>query len=343
MHISELDFGLPPNLIAEKPLESRSASRMMLVDRDARTFEDKFFTDVVDQFSPGDLLVVNNTKVFPARLFGKTETGSSVEIFLIRPLQDHRWEALAKPGRRLPIGKRVDISEQLSCRVTEKHSNGTITIQFDAKGDLDSIIDQIGRTPLPPYIHRDRCDPDTDGERYQTVYASNRGAIAAPTAGLHFTPEIMEVLRVRGVEIVEITLHVGYGTFEPVRATELSKHSVAPERFAISAAAASSINLAMDSKRRIISVGTTTTRALESCFAKNDKIVSGESLAELTITPGYRFKVISGLLTNFHLPKSSLLILVSTFAGHELIMKAYQHAIAERYRFYSYGDCMLIV
>ncbi len=343
MHISELDFDLPPDLIAEKPLESRSASRMMLVNREARTFEDKWFTDVVDQFSPGDLLVINNTKVFPARLFGKTETGSSVEIFLVRPLQDHCWEALAKPGRRLPTGKRVDLSEELSCHVTEKHPNGTITIQFDARENLDSIIDRIGKTPLPPYIHRDRNKPDTDRERYQTIYASNRGAIAAPTAGLHFTPEIIEHLKVRGVEIVEITLHVGYGTFEPVRTDELSKHSVAAERFSISDAAASSINSAMNSTRRIIAVGTTTTRALESCFAVNDKIVSGESLAELTITPGFQFKVIDGLLTNFHLPKSSLLILVSTFAGHELIMKAYEHAIANRYRFYSYGDCMLIL
>lgn len=343
MHISELDFELPPNLIAEKPLEPRSASRMMVIDRDARIFEDKCFTDVVDQFSPGDLLVINNTKVFPARLFGITETGSAVEIFLVRPLQDGQWEALAKPGRRLSIGKRVDFSDKLSCSVSEKHANGTITIQFDEEENLEALIDSIGKTPLPPYIHRERDEPDIDRERYQTVYASKRGAIAAPTAGLHFTPEVLDQLKQKGIQVAEITLHVGYGTFEPVRAERLSEHRVQPERYEIDEAAAATLAKARSEGRRIIAVGTTTTRTLETVIERfgEFRVSSGE--ADLTILPGYRFRAIDGLLTNFHLPKSSLLLLVSTFAGHELIMKAYEHAIAERYRFYSYGDCMLIV
>ncbi len=342
MHITELDFDLPPDLIAEKPLESRSASRMMHVDRDARTFEDKYFTDVVDHFSNGDLLVINNTKVFPARLLGLTETASSVEIFLIRPLQDRRWEALARPGRRLPIGKRVDFSNELSCRVTDKHHNGTITVQFDAKEDLDTLIDRTGKTPLPPYIHRDRNDPDTDRERYQTVYASKRGAIAAPTAGLHFTPQVLDRLEEKGIQLVEITLHVGYGTFEPVRVVELADHRVQPEHYEIDEVAAATLEKARADGRRIIAVGTTTTRTLETVIVKFGEFRASTGEADLTILPGYRFRAINGLLTNFHLPKSSLLVLVSTFGGHRLIMAAYEHAIAERYRFYSYGDCMFI-
>lgn len=343
MHISELDFELPHELIAEKPLESRSASRMLVVDRDARTFEDKNFTDVVDQFSEGDLLVVNNTKVFPARLFGTTESGSSVEIFLVRPLQDGHWEALAKPGRRLSVGKRVDFGDKLSCRVLEKYPNGIITIQFDPRENLNELIDSIGKTPLPPYIHRDRDDPDTDRERYQTVYASNRGAIAAPTAGLHFTPEVLEELEQKGIEVAEITLHVGYGTFERVRVEDLTEHRVQPERYEIDKVAAAMLANARSEGRRIIAVGTTTTRTLETIIGNFGEFRASSGEADLTILPGHRFRAIDGLLTNFHLPKSSLLILVSTFAGHELIMKAYEHAIAERYRFYSYGDCMLIV
>ncbi len=342
MHITELDFNLPPDLIAAKPLESRSASRMMHVNRDSRTFEDKYFTDVVDHFSGGDLLVINNTRVFPARLFGVTETASSVEIFLIRPLQDRRWEALARPGRRLPIGKRVDFSNELSCRVTEKHPNGTITVRFNAKEDLDSLIDRTGKTPLPPYIHRDRNDPDTDRERYQTVYASKRGAIAAPTAGLHFTRQVLDQLKEKGIQLVEITLHVGYGTFEPVRVVELGDHRVQPERYEINEVAAATLEKARSDGRRIIAVGTTTTRTLETVIGKFGEFRASSGDADLTILPGYRFRAINGLLTNFHLPKSSLLVLVSTFAGHRLIMAAYQHAIAERYRFYSYGDCMFI-
>ncbi len=342
INIQDFDFHLPSELIADSPLATRSASRMLAVNRLSHSFDDRKFTDVVEYLRPSDILVVNNTQVFPARLYGTTETGARVEIFLVKQIEGDRWEVLAKPGRRLSVGKRIDFDPRLSCTVLEKRETGDVLMEFEADGDLDAIIDQIGRTPLPPYIKREYDAVDTDRERYQTVFASQRGAIAAPTAGLHFTPEILSSIAEQGTEIVEITLHVGYGTFEPVRVNDLSEHTVSPERFHISKSAADALNNALGQKRRIVCVGTTTTRALESCFAEHAAIVSGDGTANLTITPGYKFSVAHALLTNFHLPQSSLLVLVSTFAGRELIMKAYEHAIAERYRFYSYGDCMLI-
>lgn len=341
--LSDFDFDLSSELIAEVPLPVRSGSRMMVIDRISRSFEDKQFKEVASFLRRGDVLVLNNTKVFPARLFGRTETGTHLEVFLVKQIEGNTWEVLAKPGRRLKVSKRIFFDEGLSGTVVEKHPEGTVVIGFEAEGDLDATIDSIGKTPLPPYIHRRESDQDTDRERYQTVYASERGAIAAPTAGLHFTPELLDEIRNNGVIVTEITLHVGYGTFEPVRTDEVGKHRVATERYGISEQATNVINEAMDAGRRVVAVGTTTTRALESCFLQNQGLVPGPGIAELTITPGYKFNVIGALLTNFHLPRSSLLILVSTFAGHELIMKAYEHAIAERYRFYSYGDCMLIV
>jgi S-adenosylmethionine:tRNA ribosyltransferase-isomerase len=341
-NIKDYDFHLPPELIADAPLENRSASRMLAVNRDSLTFDDGNFTDVVGYLRPSDVLVINNTKVFPARLYGRSDTGAKVEIFLVKLIKGNTWEVLAKPGRRLVRGKRIDFDSRLRCTVIEKRESGDVVVEFHADGDLDTIIDDIGRTPLPPYIKRSQDAIDTDRERYQTVFASKRGAIAAPTAGLHFTPELLATIEQNGTQIVEITLHVGYGTFEPVRVGDLSQHKVSPERFHISEGAAEALNNALGEKHRIVCVGTTTTRALESCFAEHGKIVSGEGTANLTITPGYNFSVAGALLTNFHLPQSSLLVLVSTFAGRELIMNAYQHATRERYRFYSYGDCMLI-
>jgi S-adenosylmethionine:tRNA ribosyltransferase-isomerase len=341
--LSELHFELPAELIANEPLIERSASRLMIVNRGTTSFEDKQFSDVADFLTPGDVLVVNNTKVFPARLYGHTESGATIEIFLIEQLYGVTWRCLAKPGRRLKTGKRIDFDDSFSCEVLGKEDNGIINVKFNANSDLDVEIDRLGVTPLPPYIQRDHEMIGSDRERYQTVYASERGAIAAPTAGLHFTPEVLRAVRAIGVEIVEITLHVGYGTFEPVRTEILADHRVAKERYSISDPAAAVINRALSEGRRVIAVGTTTTRALESSFANNGLLTAGTATADLTILPGFQFKVVKALLTNFHLPKSSLLILVSTFAGHELIMDAYKHAIAESYRFYSYGDCMLIV
>lgn len=340
--ILDYNFDLPPELIADKPLETRSASRMLTVNRSAGTFDDDVFERLPEILRSDDLLVVNNTKVFPARLLGNTDSGAHVEIFLIGEEADGTWIALARPGKRLRSGKRVTFDERLSAEVVEKLDDGRIKIRFNASGDLMAEIDRLGRTPLPPYIKRDSNAIDTDRERYQTIYASNRGAIAAPTAGLHFTPEIIAALRGRGIEIAEVTLHVGYGTFEPVRTEDLSRHSVSPERFSISAEAAASINAARSAGRRLVAVGTTTTRTLEFMISKYGEFKHDAGYADLTITPGYRFKAVDALLTNFHLPQSSLLILVSAFAGRELIMRAYRHAVEEKYRFYSYGDCMLI-
>jgi len=343
MKISDFDYQLPDVLIAQEPLSARQASRMMVVDRVSSKIEDRMFTDLPDLLTPGDVLVVNNTKVFPARLLGKSETGANVEIFLVRELEDQVWESLAKPTRRLPPGKRILFDRDLSAEVIERVPDGKLVIRFAATGRFEDVLERIGKTPLPPYIKRSDGTLEEDRTRYQTVYAKERGSIAAPTAGLHFTDDVIAGIRARGVEIIEITLHVGYGTFEPVRVDDLAEHRVSPENYEIDDRSANLLGQAVAERRRIVAVGTTTTRALESCVANSGRFVAGRGTADLTITPGYEFKAVNSLLTNFHLPKSSLLILVSTFAGRELIMKAYEHAVAERYRFYSYGDCMFII
>ncbi|MFL6373187.1 MAG: tRNA preQ1(34) S-adenosylmethionine ribosyltransferase-isomerase QueA [Pyrinomonadaceae bacterium] len=342
MLISEFDYELPDELIAQEPLAERSASRMLVVDRRAGEFSDHAFSEFPSFLRKGDLLVLNNTRVFPARLIGKSETGARVELFLIGERGDGTWETLARPARRLRPGKRVIFGDGLRAEVLGKTEDGHVTVRFDADGSVDEVIDQLGQTPLPPYLKREHGS-DTDRERYQTVYAKERGAIAAPTAGLHFTAQVLDEVRAKGAEIAEITLHVGYGTFEPVRVEELSEHHVMAERYSIGDETAARLNAVKAAGRRIIAVGTTTTRALESNIAEFGTFRSGRFTAGLTITPGYEFCAIDALLTNFHLPKSSLLVLTSTFGGHELIMRAYRHAVAKGYRFYSYGDCMLIV
>lgn len=342
MRIDDFDYELPGELIAQLPLQEREASRMLVVDRAENRFADASFLDLPTFLRPDDLLVLNNTKVFPARLYGRTATGAGVEIFLVSDLGDGYWEVLAKPGRRLKKDTLIIFSEYLCARVAEKNEEGKIVISFDAETPVDEMIDELGHTPLPPYIKREKTSLDSDRERYQTVYAKNRGAIAAPTAGLHFTPDVIEQIKKRGVEIVEITLHVGYGTFEPVRVDDLTQHAVLPEKYEIDAETADKLNEAKSKNRRVVAIGTTTTRALESNLSMFESFTAGSYLAELTITPGYKFRAVDALLTNFHLPKSSLLVLTSVFGGHELIMNAYAHAVAENYRFYSYGDCMLI-
>ena len=342
MLLSDFDYELPEDLIAQEPSPEREGSRMLHVDRRTNSVKDDAFLNFPSNLTPGDVLVLNNTKVFPARLYGRSESGAKVEIFLVRQLLESNWEALARPARRLPVGKRIEFGDELVGTITEKLDDGRVVIRFDFVGDFDEVLAKVGRTPLPPYIKRPEAAPDADRARYQTVYARSSGAIAAPTAGLHFTDEVIRNIASRGVEVIEITLHVGYGTFEPVRVDDLSSHSVLPERYEISAEAADVLNSARTENRRIVAVGTTTTRALESSLNTNEKFTAGSATADLTITPGYKFKAICALLTNFHLPQSSLLILVSTFGGHELIMKAYRHAVNARYRFYSYGDCMFI-
>ncbi|MEZ5308655.1 MAG: tRNA preQ1(34) S-adenosylmethionine ribosyltransferase-isomerase QueA [Pyrinomonadaceae bacterium] len=342
MLIGDFDFELPEAQIAQTPLLKRDSSRLLVVDRTKGSYSDAGFSDLPEYLREGDVLVVNNTRVFPARLFGKSETGANIEIFLIEELEDGLWSVLAKPGRRLSVGKRVDFADGFSAEVIEKDATGRVSVRFSADGDLYDALDRYGRTPLPPYIKRDREAPETDRERYQTHFAKERGAIAAPTAGLHFTPELLARIKDLGIEVCEITLHVGYGTFEPVRVEDLSEHRVAGERFEIGKDVATTVNLAKKDGRRVVAVGTTSTRALESAAVENGTIVPGKGVAGLTIVPGYGFKIVDAMITNFHLPRSSLLVLVSTFGGHSLIMDAYKHAVANGYRFYSYGDAMIV-
>lgn len=342
MLITDFDYDLPDELIAQKPAEKRENSRMLIVNRAAQTLQDAQFGDFTDFLTENDVIVLNNTKVFPARLLGAKETGAKVELFLVREIEKNVWETLARPTKRLQTGTKISFGGKLTAEITEKTADGHCIVQFTADGDFDEILETVGHTPLPPYIKREKDAPDRDRERYQTVFAKNRGAVAAPTAGLHFTAQIIEKIKDKGVTVAEITLHVGYGTFEPVRVSDLSEHRVLPERYEITAETAEILNHAKTDKKRIVAVGTTTTRALETEFSKNKKFTAGEKTADLTITPGYQFQVIGGLLTNFHLPQSSLLVLVSTFGGYQFIMNAYRRAAASGYRFYSYGDCMFI-
>jgi len=342
--ISAFDFHLPDNLIAQQPLAERDAARMLVVDRARQTWRDCHFKELPQQLSTGDVLVINNTRVFPARLRGRRiPFGGSVELLLAREVKRNTWEALARPARRLRVGDQVEFAGgALIARVAELLDQGIRLIEFETDENLDDVIDRIGEPPLPPYINR--ADAlDDDRHRYQTVYATERGAIAAPTAGLHFTPAVFETLKERGVQVEEITLHVGYGTFEPVRVADISKHKVAAERFSVSERTADHLNQARRSGNRIIAAGTTTARALESAASFAGEIRGQSGAASLTIVPGYEFRVIDALLTNFHLPKSSLLMLVSAFAGRELVLAAYRHAVEKGYRFYSYGDCMLVL
>jgi len=343
MLISDFDFELPVKLIAQTAMEKRDASRMLVVDRNSGKIRDMAFVDLPQFVRSGDVVVLNNTKVFPARLIGKTTTGASVETFLVNETADGCWDVLARPAKRLSPGKKIVFDERLAAESVERLPDGKVRLRFTADGDFFEIVNRIGMTPLPPYIKREAARVDIDRERYQTVYAKSRGAIAAPTAGLHFTNETFDEINLVGAEVCEITLHVGYGTFEPVRVTEMADHKVSPERYEISKETAAILNHAKSENRRIIAIGTTTTRALESNITKTGNFIAGISDAELTITPGYNFAAIDALLTNFHLPQSSLLVLTSSFGGHTLIMDAYRHAVAEEYRFYSYGDCMLIL
>lgn len=345
MLISDFDYDLPEELIAQKPLDRRDASRMLVLNRADRTFQDSSFTSLPDYLQPKDVLVLNNTKVFPARLIGeRVPTGGAVELLLLREIEPNVWEVLVRPARRLRAGARLGFGRgRLVAEVIDESEHGRRVVQFETTEKLTELIDELGRTPLPPYINRDAGEFAGDRERYQTVYASERGAIAAPTAGLHFTPKILEGLATAGIGIAEVTLHVGYGTFEPVSAERIVDHRVAPEHFSISAAAANLINQSRDAGGRVICVGTTTARALESSARDDGGVVAGNGAAQLTIIPGYRFRAVDVLLTNFHLPQSSLLLLVSAFAGRELVLDAYRHAVRKSYRFYSFGDSMLIL
>ncbi len=349
MHISEFDFDLPDELIAQQPIEPRDASRMLVVDRKTKTYRDGAFTELPKFFEAGDVIVLNNTRVFPARLLGHRivngERGAQVEAFLVKNLGDDQWEVLAKPGRALKVGAELEFgSGKLRGFVTEIVEEGRRVIRFECDGDFDQVIDEIGNTPLPPYIKREQDEQlRLDEPRYQTVYAKQRGAIAAPTAGLHFTPRIFEEMAVRGIAVAEITHHVGYGTFQPVRVEQVEEHSIAAESYEIGEAAAAKINAARLTGKRVVSIGTTSVRALESAANPDGSVRAERRSTELFIYPGYQFRVVDALLTNFHLPQSSLLMLVSALANKDLILAAYHHAVANHYRFYSYGDCMLVI
>lgn len=343
MHISDFDYELPADLIAQAPLEARDASRMLVLDRETQRWSDSTFKAFTRHLQPNDVVVVNNSRVIPARLTGQRETGGNVEIFLVRQVETNVWEALARPGNRLKKGSRASFGEgKLIAEMLDDPGGELRQVRFHCEVSFDDLLAELGSTPLPPYIKRPAGAVAEDRERYQTVYSRHRGAIAAPTAGLHFTPEVLDEVE-NIASLAEITLHVGYGTFEPVRVEDVNEHAVTGEHFEISATAAETINAARARGGRVVVVGTTTMRALESAAAEDGEVRPGGGLATLTITPGYRFRIAGALLTNFHLPRSSLLILVSAFAGRELILRAYRHAVAERYRFYSYGDCMLIM
>lgn len=359
MHISEFDYELPPELIAQEPLAERDRSRMLVVNRGEGAWQDRLFTDLPDFLRAGDVVVINNTRVFPARLLGhRVAAGAAVETFLLTPLgpvssferdghvwQAVEWEVLARPGRALRVGASIEYAGgRLRGQVLEILEEGRRRIRFEAEGNFDQVVDEIGQTPLPPYIKREASETNRLVEpRYQTIYASRRGAVAAPTAGLHFTPTILDRLRGMGVQIVEITHHVGYATFQPVRVEEVEEHRIEAESYEISEEAAQRINEARRQGYRIVAIGTTSVRALESAADEDGTIRAERSQTELYIFPGYRFRAVDALLTNFHLPKSSLLMLVSAFGGRELVLGAYRHAVDQRYRFYSYGDCMLLI
>jgi S-adenosylmethionine:tRNA ribosyltransferase-isomerase len=339
MLLSDFDYHLPQELIAQTPLEDRAASRMLIVDRSRQTWTDSSFKDLPSLLGPGDCVVLNNSRVFPARVFGrKIGYERPVEIFLLRPESEDRlcWKALVRPGRHLAPGGRVYITPRLQCEILESGERGERLIRFDCHGDIDRELEYCGHIPLPPYIHR----PDTpaDRERYQTVYASRPGSAAAPTAGLHFTPEILEKCAEAGASLAKVTLHVGIGTFRPPSQEEVDEGRLHSERYEIPEEDAERITAAS----RRIAIGTTCVRTLETAAARGGiGAQSGET--NIFIKPGHTFRAVDALLTNFHLPKSSLLMLVCAFAGRDLTMAAYEHAIRKQYRFFSYGDCMLIV
>jgi S-adenosylmethionine:tRNA ribosyltransferase-isomerase len=339
MLLSEFDYHLPAELIAQKPLEDRADSRMLVLDRRAGTWEDRTFRDLPRFLGAGDCLVLNDTRVFPCRLFGQREGKERpVEILLLRPVSEDRrqWRALVRPGRRLHPGARICFSERLVCEVLADFSRGERLVLFHCDGDLDTEIDAVGHVPLPPYITRP--DLPQDRERYQTVFAGPRGSAAAPTAGLHFTPEVLAACAQAGAAVVKITLHVGLGTFQPLALDEVEANRLHSEMFEISMSAASAVAAA----KRVMAVGTTTVRTLEAAARRAPgQALRGET--DIFIYPGYQFRCVGALLTNFHLPRSSLLLLVASFAGRDLTLAAYEHAVREQYRFFSYGDCMLIV
>ena len=340
MRTEDFDFDLPEELIAQHPLEQRDHSRMLVLDKTTGAITHRHFNDILEYLRPGDVLVLNNTRVIPARLFGVKKGGTAhIEVLLLKPVENQPdcWEVLVRPGKRVKQGAQVDFGEgRMTGTIVEETEGGRI-MQFHYDGIFNEILDELGTMPLPPYI-KEKLE---DQERYQTVYAKERGSAAAPTAGLHFTKALLEQVKAKGVEVVEVLLHVGLGTFRPVQVDDILEHKMHSEFYRITPEAAASINKALDENRRVIAVGTTSTRTLESA-AKDGRVVAGEGETSIFIYPGYQFQILSGLITNFHLPKSTLVMLVSALAGREHILHAYEVAVQERYRFFSFGDAMFI-
>ena len=365
MLVSEFDYHLPEELIAQEPLSDRAASRMLHLLRREQRFQDRQFRDLPGLLRPDDLAVFNNTRVFPARLYGHRSgeraqplskrnpaarefLRGKVEALLTSPVpqrpetSDQRpvWNALVRPGRKIGVGEWLSFSDELRAEVIARGEFGERTLRFDPIDDFFAAVERVGHVPLPPYIGRN--DRPEDRDRYQTVYARERGSVAAPTAGLHFTPEILGRLRARGIETAEVTLHVGLGTFQPVHVEVVEEHKLHRERYSIGEEAARKINAAIAAGRRVVAIGTTTVRTLEYAASLSTRIEPGSGEADIFIYPGFEFRVVGAMLTNFHLPKSTLLMLVSAFGGREFTLDAYRHAVEEQYRFYSYGDCMFI-
>jgi len=341
MNVKDYDYDLPEELIAQDPLEDRSSSRLMVLDRQTGDVEHRHFTDILEYLHPGDCLVINNTKVIPARLFGvKEDTQAKIEVLLLKRKENDIWETLVKPGKKAKPGTKLVFGDGLlTAEVVDVVEEGNRLIQFHYDGIFEEILDQLGQMPLPPYITHQLKDKN----RYQTVYAKYDGSAAAPTAGLHFTKELLQKVKDMGVDIAEVTLHVGLGTFRPVKVDNVLDHHMHSEFYMVSQEAADKINRAKESGHRVIAVGTTSTRTLEAAADENGRLHETSGWTEIFIYPGYQFKVIDALITNFHLPQSTLVMLVSALAGREHVLHAYEIAVKERYRFFSFGDAMLIL
>ena len=340
MKTSDFYYDLPKELIAQSPAECRSASRLLVYNRTTKSIEDKVFSDIIDYLNPGDVLVRNTTRVIPARLYGtRPDTGGKMEFLLLRRIDEKHWECLVKPGRRAKVGLTFKISDELSATVTEMREDGNRIIRLNYDGIFEEILDRAGEMPLPPYI----TERLNDKTRYQTVYAKENGSAAAPTAGLHFTDELLSRISEKGIDIVDVLLHVGLGTFRPVSVENVEEHHMHSEHYECTQDAADRINRARANGGRIIAVGTTSCRTLESITDENGMVHPGSGSTDIFITPGYRFKAVDALITNFHLPESTLLMLISAFSSRGEVMRIYKHAVEERYRFFSFGDASFFI
>jgi S-adenosylmethionine:tRNA ribosyltransferase-isomerase len=341
MKVSDFDYHLPEELIAQEPVEPRDASRLLVVHRETGALRHRVFRDIIEYLEPSDVLVINDTKVIPARLFGiKKETGARVEVLLLRRISQDVWEVLVRPGRRVPPGTWLEFRDGvLTAKVVDTTAAGGRVLEFIYQGVFEAILDELGQMPLPPYIHKELSDK----ERYQTVYARKDGSAAAPTAGLHFTPGLLDRIARRGVALCSITLHVGLGTFRPVKVDNVEEHRMHGEYYSINQETALAIQKAKKAGGRVVAVGTTTTRTLEAVMQQHGELAACSGWTDIFIYPGFRFQIVDALITNFHLPRSTLLMLVSAFAGKDLVLQAYETAIKEEYRFFSFGDAMLIL